>query len=38
MATGSSQRSPNSTLNGTSSFVIGPITFKWGWSLAPLAH
>jgi hypothetical protein len=38
MATGGSQRSPNSTLNGTSSFVIGPVTTKWGWSLGPQAH
>jgi hypothetical protein len=38
MATGQSQRSPNSTLNGTSSFTIGPVVTKWAWSLAPLAH
>jgi hypothetical protein len=38
MATGESQRSPNSTLVGTSSFIIGPVTAKWGWSLGPQAH
>jgi hypothetical protein len=38
MATGESQKSPNSTLVGTSKFVLGPVTAKWGWSLGPQAH
>jgi hypothetical protein len=38
MATGGSQRSLNSTLNGTASQVTGPVTTKWGWSLGPQSH
>jgi hypothetical protein len=38
MATGESQRAPSSALVGTSSFVIGPVTVKWAWSLGPQAN
>jgi hypothetical protein len=38
MALGASQRSPSARLTGTSSYMVGGATFKWGWSLAPLAH
>jgi hypothetical protein len=38
MASGESQRSPNSTLVGTSAFAIGPVTVKWAWSLGPQAN
>jgi hypothetical protein len=38
MATGESQRSPSSTLVGTSAFAIGPVTVKWAWSLGPQAN
>jgi hypothetical protein len=35
MTNGESQRSPSSALVGTFSFVIGPVTMKWAWSLGP---
>jgi hypothetical protein len=38
LADGTSRRSTSSMLVGTSSFVIGPVTTKWAWSLAPEAE
>jgi hypothetical protein len=38
MALGSSQRSASSTLVGTATFVLGPVTTNWRWSLAPQAN
>jgi hypothetical protein len=37
MATGASQRSPSTTLVGSATFPLGPVTTKWSWSLAPQA-
>jgi hypothetical protein len=38
MAMGSSQRSSSTTLVGTATFVLGPVTTNWRWSLAPQAN
>jgi hypothetical protein len=37
MTDGSTQRSSSSTLVGSAKFVLGPVTTKWSWSLAPQA-
>ena len=37
MALGSSQRSSSTTLVGSATFPLGPVTTKWSWSLAPEA-
>lgn len=37
MATGASQRSPSTTLVGSATFPLGPVTTKWSWSLGPQA-
>ena len=37
MTDGSTQRSPSTTLVGSATFPLGPVTTTWSWSLAPQA-